>query len=355
MAINRIPLETLAAILNSATNTPLEDLSFFSWVGAFEQPTAALRARNRQAVNTMLVSRTFKSLMDTLCKEWVLLSKPVDADTLVSDEKLLKRAKYIFIGEPGPAWPLLLRILRECPNLRGLHDTRRVHGIGQLPRTSIVHLSATPQLAYSLPGALARLVFLELVDGPRASPPVLLAQALPCLVSLKIPADDRTVLRCSMPALRNLCIGTSRSGRTRSFEFLLAHGANLRQLEFTPFFVPPSMTNPGLEILCPRLVELVVDAHGDMVWDDPLWSRSLFGGRPRHSRVLDIGIRNLAERSWSAGDYVEQLVDKTLFPALKTVRDLGYRSGQEGLEWWVIQRVCAQRGVVLTDAAGNRR
>lgn len=50
---------------------------------------------------------------------------------------------------------------------------------------------------------------------------------------------------------------------------------------------------------------------------------------------------------------MEELIDQARFPALKNVRDLRCRSTREGLDWALVLKVCAARGVVVTDGADN--
>lgn len=110
--------------------------------------------------------------------------------------------------------------------------------------------------------------------------------------------------------------------------------------------------------MCPNLKELIIDvgARGKK-WDHPLWDLSWYQGRPHHSNVTDIGLRGLAERVRlaSARSYIEDLVDMTRFPALEIVRDLGFRSARDGPVWGTVLDVCAARGVLFTDSAGNNR
>lgn len=363
MAINDIPPETLTEILRRTVNPPPDDLTFFDWPGAREVPLIALRTRHLQAVDAMLVSHLFQIIVSPLLREWVVLSNSDDAQYLLADKGLLRVVNTVFVKDPGPSWALLSKVLRAGHNITGFHAIEEVNGGLQLPNISnIAHLTAIPRLPCSLPGSWIGLGSLELLDYtyPLSYRP---AVTLPCLVSLKIPIGDLTMMDCSMPALRNLClVPTERryeiygTGR-RATDFLIAHGAKLRQLEFTPFSVPQSVHNLSLDYLCPHLKELIIDAGARGIrWDHLLWRFTWYQGQPHHLKVVDIGLRGLAERvRWAdAGSYIEELVDQARFPALKTVRDLAFRGTRDGPGWASIVAACAARGVILTDGAGNR-
>lgn len=357
-----LPTETLTDIVRLTVYPPAAELSFFEWPGTcapFVEPYVAARGANqRQIADAMLVCRRFRDIVITLLREQVVLSTSSDAMALFLDKKRARVVKHIFIEPPGPSWTVLCGIAAACPNLSGFHDADKTSYGGSFHCKNIMHATVTPRFLRCMPSIWAKLCFLE-IFGTRPSTHKL-SEALPCLVSLKISTSDFTLYGCSMPALRNLCFAPaapgfdSRVAGSRAVQFLLKHGVGLLQLEFTPFPAPLADSNIDLDFLCPVLSELVFDASAGIEWDDPLWELTLFSGRPRHLQVATIGLRNIEGAALSEIiGYIQQFINRDLFPALRNVRDLGYRTGRTGFLWAGVGTACAVGGVSFTDRMGN--